>query len=96
LWRLPFDRRYDDQLTSDLADVRNFPGHAYGRAITAARFLSRFVDEGVAWAHLDIAGPAWSWPGAGRRGGTGFGVTTLARLLHELAAENPIEKVVTP
>jgi leucyl aminopeptidase len=103
LWRLPLDRRYDDQLTSDLADVRNFPGHPYGRAITAARFLSRFIDDDVAWAHLDIAGPAWSWPATGCRGGTGFGVTTLARLLHELAhthshkpIEKPIEKVVTP
>jgi leucyl aminopeptidase len=100
LWRLPLDRRYDDQLSSDLADIRNFPAHPYGRAITAAAFLSRFVDAGVPWAHLDIAGPAWSQAGAGRRGGTGFGVATLTHLLDSLAgqqrqADEPIEKVAT-
>ncbi len=101
LWRLPLDRRYDEQLDSDLADVRNFPAHPYGRAITAAAFLARFVDPGVPWVHLDIAGPAWAPAAAGRRGGTGFGVATLAHLL-DLLSDNaegpcgPIEKVATP
>jgi leucyl aminopeptidase len=81
LWRLPLDHRYDEQLASGVADVRNFPGHRYGRAITAATFLSRFVDGDVPWAHLDIAGPAWASEQLGGHGATGYGVGTLARAL---------------
>jgi len=58
VWRLPLGDVYDRMLKSKFADMRNIGGRAAG-SITAAQFLKRFVNEGVTWAHLDIAGVAW-------------------------------------
>ncbi len=58
VWRLPMGDPYDRMLKSKFADMRNIGGRAAG-SITAAQFLKRFVKDGVAWAHLDIAGVAW-------------------------------------
>ena len=58
-----------------------------GGALVAAAFLREFVGEGIAWAHLDIAGPAWTDGGGSgyiSRGGTGFGVRTLVALARSL------------
>lgn len=91
VWRLPLTAGLGDQLKSDVADLRN-TGERLGGAITAGLFLQRFV-EGTAWAHLDIAGPAWAtdegphW----RRGGTGAGCATLIRWLMRLASGERIE-----
>ena len=54
-------------------------------SITAAQFIQRFVDEGVRWAHLDIAGMAWTNKASstGDKGATGFGV----RLLDQYSAD---------
>jgi leucyl aminopeptidase len=57
VWRLPLWDPYKDMVKSDIADVKNSAGRP-GGAITAAAFLSAFVD-GYPWAHLDIAGTAW-------------------------------------
>lgn len=78
-WRMPLEDALDEQLDSDVADVKNL-GDRYGGAITAALFLRRFVDKPCAWAHLDIAGPVLSTKARGylEKGGTGFGVRTLA------------------
>ena len=59
-------------------------GLPYGGALTAGLILQEFVADGIPWAHLDIAGPAWSDADDAdiTKGGTGFGV----RLLAELAA----------
>jgi leucyl aminopeptidase len=54
IWRMPLWEAYDKQLESDVADFKNTGGRP-GGAITAARFLSKFVME-VPWAHMDIAG----------------------------------------
>ena len=59
VWHMPMDDAYQSQLDSPIADMQNIGGKSAG-AITAACFLSRFVEEGQAWAHLDIAGTAWS------------------------------------
>lgn len=59
IWHMPMDEAYQSQLDSPMADMQNIGGRAAG-SITAACFLSRFVEEGQAWAHLDIAGTAWS------------------------------------
>lgn len=85
VWRLPLDPFYDKMLKSKIADMKNIGGPNSG-AITAAQFLGRFVEQGTAWAHLDIAGVAWqdgarkptipSW-------GTGWGVRLLDRLVRE-------------
>ena len=84
LWRLPMGEAYDRMIDSPIADVKNV-GPREGGSITAAMFLSRFVDEGVKWAHLDIAGMAWSDKATNTydKGATGFGV----RLLDQYVAD---------
>ena len=85
LWRLPLGKAYDKLLDSPIADMKNVGPRPAG-SITAAQFLQRFIKEGVKWAHLDIAGMAWSdkdgpvWA----KGATGFGV----RLLDRFVADN--------
>ena len=82
-WQLPLVREYREDLKSPIADLKNVGGEA--GTITAALFLAEFVD-GVPWAHLDIAGPAFTdkdLPHA-PRGGTGFGVRLLLRYLSDL------------
>ena len=54
VWRLPLDAEYDDQIKSDVADIKNTGGRPAG-SITAAKFLERFVGD-TPWAHFDIAG----------------------------------------
>ncbi|GAA4776043.1 leucyl aminopeptidase [Stakelama sediminis] len=82
LWRMPLGDAYDKLLDSPIADMKNVGPRAAG-SITAAQFLKRFIDDGVQWAHLDIAGMAWS-DKAGpnyEKGATGFGVRVLDRLV---------------
>lgn len=83
-WRLPLAQSYMDQVVVD-GGVKNHPESDVGRAITAALFLEQFVPKGVAWAHLDITGPAWRGPSSSP-GATGFGVRTLLALLRDLSA----------
>jgi len=89
LWRMPLGDAYDKQIKSDIADMKNVGGRP-GGAITAAQFLQRFVDSKVApmpWAHLDIAGTAWSSKDQPTipKGATAFGVRLLDRLVAEMA-----------
>jgi leucyl aminopeptidase len=81
-WRLPLADAYDREIDSDAADVKNISGGRAGSSITAAQFLQRFVN-GVPWAHLDIAGMAWSKKDAPTvpKGATAFGVRLLDRLV---------------
>ena len=83
-WRMPLGEEYDKALKSDIADMKNVGGRD-GGSITAAQFLKRFVDNGTPWAHLDIAGMAWSKEAKPTvpKGGTGYGV----RLLDQLVAD---------
>ncbi len=85
LWRFPLGAAYDKLIDSPIADMKNV-GPREGGSITAAQFLQRYVDEGVKWAHLDIAGMVWaSKPGTvWDKGATGYGV----RLLDRFVAEN--------
>lgn len=85
LWRFPIGPAYDKLIDSPIADMKNV-GPREGGSITAAQFLQRFVEEGVKWAHLDIAGMVWaSKPGRlWDKGATGFGV----RLLDRFVADN--------
>ena len=73
-----FQDGYFEGLKSDFADMKN-TGPRWGGAITAALFLQKFIDKEVAWAHLDIAGPAWAEKAKGLNGvgGTGAMVRTL-------------------
>ena len=81
VWPLPLPADYEKQFESNVADMKNIGG-PHGGALTAGLILQKFVAEGVAWAHLDIAGPAYSESDDGEfaRGGTGFGVRTLVEL----------------
>ena len=78
LWRMPLQASYRDGLKSLLADLKN-TGPRPGGSITAALFLKEFVEAGIPWAHLDIAGTVWSDKGRGMdpAGATGYGVRTL-------------------
>ncbi|MCH7887848.1 MAG: leucyl aminopeptidase [Proteobacteria bacterium] len=82
VWRMPLGERYDKDINSDIADVKNVGKNREAGSITAAQFLLRFVNE-TPWAHLDIAGMAWSKADTGTvpKGGTGFGVRLLDRLI---------------
>jgi leucyl aminopeptidase len=84
VWRMPLGDAYDKMINSDIADMKNIGGR-WGGSITAAQFLQRFVKDGVKWAHLDIAGVTWSNKEAPTcpKGGTGFGVRLLDRLVSE-------------
>jgi leucyl aminopeptidase len=87
LWRLPLGESYDKQIKSDIADMKNVGGRE-GGSITAAQFLKRFTND-VAWAHLDIAGVAWSKKDVATapKGATGFGVRLLDRLVADYYEE---------
>jgi leucyl aminopeptidase len=83
LWRMPMGEAYDKQLKSDIADMKNIGGRP-GGSITAAEFIRRFVN-GKPWAHLDIAGMAWSSKDLPcvPKGATAYGVRLLDRLVAE-------------
>lgn len=82
VWPLPLFDEYSPQIKSDVADVKNVGGR-YAGAITAGKFLQKFVDEDQSWAHLDIAGPAFldSADQYLSKGGSGFGVRLLVSYL---------------
>ena len=85
LWRFPLGSAYDKLIDSPIADMKNV-GPRFGGSITAAQFLQRYINEGVAWAHLDIAGTVWAdKPGATHgKGATGFGVRLLDRYVRDV------------
>lgn len=82
LWRMPLGDDYDKQIASNIADMKNVGGRE-GGSITAAQFLKRFVMDKTPWAHLDIAGVAWTTKAKPTvpKGGVGFGVRLLDRLV---------------
>jgi len=80
VWRMPLGEAYDQQLKSDIADMKNVGGRPAG-SVTGAQFVQRFVN-GKPWAHLDIAGMAWATKDLplAPKGATAFGVRLLDRL----------------
>jgi leucyl aminopeptidase len=81
VWQLPMDADYGEQIKSDVADIKNVGDGRWGGAITAAKFLERFVGD-IPWTHVDIAGPAFAekprpWTDGG---GTGVMVRSLVEL----------------
>ncbi|MBF0354796.1 MAG: leucyl aminopeptidase [Alphaproteobacteria bacterium] len=83
LWRLPLSDTYDKLIKSDIADMKNV-GDGKAGSITAAQFLKRFTNN-VPWAHLDIAGTAWTKKDLATvpKGASAFGVRLLERFLAE-------------
>jgi len=80
MWQMPMPEEYKEQNKSEIANVKN-TGNRYGGAITAALFLTEFVDN-TPWVHIDIAGTAFSTKESGYtiKGATGVGVRTLVEL----------------
>ncbi len=85
IWQMPMYEEYKEQNRSDIADIKNTGGR-YGGAITAAKFLSEFIDD-KPWAHIDIAGTFDSDKEKGYlvKGATGVGVRTLINLALAMA-----------
>jgi len=85
VWRLPLGPAYDKAIDTPNADMKNITGSTAAGSIAGAQFIQRFIKDGVAWAHIDIAGVAWkpapyddptspAWA-------TGYGVRLLNRLV---------------
>jgi len=85
VWRLPLHKNYDKLMDSKIADVQNINYAGGAGSITAAQFLQRFIMQKTPWAHLDIAGMAFSKKAANLNpgGATGFGVRLLNNLVKE-------------
>jgi leucyl aminopeptidase len=89
-WPMPIPEELRSSLDSPVADLANV-GERNGGMMTAAAFLREFVPEGVPWAHVDIAGPAfvdgkpWAYNG---KGATGYGVRTLVSVAERMAARD--------
>ena len=85
VWRMPLHKNYDKLMNSKNADVHNINYVGGAGSTTAAQFLQRFILNKTPWAHLDIAGMAFSkYGGALNSGGaTGFGVRLLDKLIEE-------------
>ena len=84
-WRFPLHENYDRLMDSKIADLQNINYSGGGGSITAAQFLQRFIKRGTPWAHLDIAGMAWTKKDSEvvPEGATGYGVKLLNRLVKE-------------
>jgi leucyl aminopeptidase len=88
VWQMPMFRHYDGQIESDVADIKNVGDGRWGGAITAAKFLERFVGT-TPWTHIDIAGPAFAEKPKPWSDGGGTGV--MVRSLVELVRGSPEE-----
>jgi leucyl aminopeptidase len=85
LWRMPLHKNFDKLIDSKNADMQNINYVGGAGSTTAAQFLQRFILNKTPWAHLDIAGMAFSkYGGALNSGGaTGYGVRLLNQLIEE-------------
>ncbi|MBF6536711.1 leucyl aminopeptidase [Nocardia farcinica] len=89
-WPMPLPAELRADLNSKIADLANVAPHRWGGMLSAGLFLKEFVPEGVQWAHLDVAGPAYNTGGPFGyigKGGTGVPVRTLIAVLEDIAAE---------
>ena len=84
-WRLPLNENFNKLMDSKIADMQNINYSGGAGSITAAQFLQRFIRNNTPWAHLDIAGMAWTKKNAEvtPEGATGYGVKLLNRLVRE-------------
>ena len=88
-WSMPLPEELRDGLESEVADLTNITPHRWGGMLSAGLFLREFVAEGVEWAHVDIAGPAYNDGGPEGylpKGGTGVPVRTMLAVLEDIAS----------
>ena len=85
VWRMPLNKNFDKLIDSKNADMQNINYVGGAGSTTAAQFLQRFILNKTPWAHLDIAGMAFSkYGGALNSGGaTGYGVRLLNKLIED-------------
>ena len=85
LWRMPLHKNFDKLINSKNADMQNINYVGGAGSTTAAQFLQRFILNKTSWAHLDIAGMAFSKYGGAlnSQGATGFGVRLLNQLIED-------------
>ena len=86
VWRLPLDEEYGEKLKSPDADLKNSGGREGGTS-SSAMFLKEFIEDGMPWAHLDIAGTAYNLDGSDYLvpGATGYGVRLTVDWLRNLS-----------
>ena len=88
-WPMPLPDELKDDLKSTVADLANISGQRFAGMLVAGVYLREFVADGVAWAHIDVAGPAYNtsgpW-GCTPKGGTGVPTRTLFAVLEDIAA----------
>ncbi|MDJ1470592.1 leucyl aminopeptidase family protein [Xanthocytophaga flava] len=84
LWRLPMWDDYRDDLKSDVADVKNYHGKPFAGAIMGAKFLEVFTNSHSTWAHLDIAGTAFTESEYGtQKNATAYGIRLLTAYIEQ-------------
>ncbi len=85
LWRFPLHKNYDKLMDSKIADMQNINYSGGAGSITAAQFLQRFLKNSTPWAHLDIAGMAWTKKDLETipTGATGYGVKLLNKFVEK-------------
>lgn len=87
-WPMPLPDELKDDLKSSVADLANISGQRFAGMLVAGVFLREFVAEGVQWAHVDVAGPAYNtggpWGYTGK-GGTGVPARTMFAVLEDIA-----------
>jgi leucyl aminopeptidase len=85
VWRLPMNETYDKDIDCDFADMKNIGSGRGGGSITAAQFLQRFIENGLPWVHLDIAGVTWAKKDSALvpKGATAFGLRLLEQFIRE-------------
>lgn len=89
-WAMPIPEEIAAGMKSPVADLRNVSGNRFGGMLGAAAYLKEFVGEGIQWAHLDIAGPAYNTAGVygyTPKRGTGAPVRTFIATLEGLAKQ---------
>ncbi|HVQ50597.1 MAG TPA: leucyl aminopeptidase, partial [Mycobacterium sp.] len=88
-WPMPLPEELKDDLKSTVADLANVSGSRYAGMLVAGTYLREFVADGVQWAHIDIAAPAYNtggpWGYTGK-GGTGVPTRTMFAVLEDIAA----------
>ncbi|MEV1292614.1 leucyl aminopeptidase [Pseudonocardia sp. NPDC049635] len=88
-WAMPLPEYLRSDLDSRVADIANVSGQRFAGMLLAGLFLKEFVPDGVPWAHIDVAGPAYNTGGPRgytTKGGTGVPVRTLIAFLEDVAA----------
>ncbi|BBZ13413.1 leucyl aminopeptidase [Mycobacterium branderi] len=87
-WPMPLPDELKDDLKSTVADLANVSGQRFAGMLVAGVYLREFVADGVAWAHIDVAGPAYNtgspW-GYTPKGGTGVPTRTMIAVLEDIA-----------